>query len=101
MSFEKDVLSLISSYNFQRLATYKPPFDPFSVVIRNLHEDSYSNVLKWLLGDPVNEEFKRKFLERVFCQDGEIEPKLMDERPIVEREFNAGSIDVFFNHLKL
>ena len=102
-SFEKDVVKLLSSPHYQKLATYKPPFDPFEVI--GCNEIRYSRILAWLLKDPVNREFRQKFLLHIAnsleCFSGNLEKNLyegMDEAIDVELEYGddqAGRIDVF------
>lgn len=102
-SFERDVVKLLSSPHYQKLATYKPPFDPFEVI--GCNEIRYSRILAWLLKDPVNREFRQKFLLHIANSleyfSGDLEKNLyegMDEAIDVELEYGddqAGRIDVF------
>ena len=98
-SFEKDVVKLLSSPHYQKLATYKPPFDPFEVI--GCNEIRYSRILAWLLKDPVNREFRQKFLKKLECFAGDLKEYLhesMDETIDVELEYfylQARRIDVF------
>ena len=73
-SFEKDVGKLLESPHYQKLATYKPPFDPFDVIRCN--EVRYSRILSWLLKDPVNREFRQKFLLHITKEN---QHEVMDE----------------------
>lgn len=110
-SFEQDLVDLLSSPHYQKLATYKPPFDPFELI--GCNEIRYSRILSWLLNDPVNRDFRHKFLLHIAnnlkCSPGDLKEKLhegMDEVIDVKLEFGddqAGRIDVFvrFEKLKL
>ena len=59
------IIHLLSSPNFQKLATYRSPFDPLLVMGITGRELSYSNVLAWLLSHPENSDFRREFLSVV------------------------------------
>ena len=92
-SFEKDVVKLLSSPHYQKLATYKPPFDLFDVI--GCNEIRYSRILAWLLKDPDNREFRQKFLSHVTKENRH---KGMDETIDVVRGYindQKREIDVF------
>lgn len=59
-SLEKDAVKLLSSPHYHKLAAFKPPFDPFEII--GCNEIRYSRILSWLQKDPVNREFRQKFL---------------------------------------
>ena len=58
--FQQAIIRLKSSPHYQKLATYKPPFDPFEVMGVPYRELSHSKVLGWLLSDDANGEFRQK-----------------------------------------
>ena len=62
---EKKVIQLLSSPHYQRLATFRPPFDPLDVLGIPHRELSFSSVLRWLLSDPENKEFQQEFLKKI------------------------------------
>ena len=105
--FQQDIVRLLSSPHYQKLTTYKSPFDPFEVMGIPYRELSHSHVLAWLLRDEANKEFRQEFISWMVS-------KLKDnnlsvgtgERVEVRLEFGddkAGRIDVFahFTDLKL
>ena len=104
---QKAVFRLVSSPHYQKLATYKPPFDPFDVMGVLYREHNHSKVLGWLLSDETNREFRQEFISWIVDklknynlsvgteERVEIKPEYGDEK--------AGRIDVFahFPDLKL
>ena len=106
-NFQQAIDRLTASSNYQKLATYKPPFDPFEVMGIPYRELSHSNVLAWLLRDEVNKEFRQKFVSWIVneLKDNNLSVGT-DERVEIRLEFGddkAGRIDVFahFTDLKL
>ena len=92
---EKAIFRLVSSSHYQKLATYKPPFDPFEVMGIPYRELSHSYILSWLLGDAANKEFREKFVSWIVSKldnynpsagtDGRVEIRLeySDEKELV------------------
>ena len=99
---QKAIFRLVSSPHYQKLATYKPPFDPFDpfdVMGVLYREHNHSKVLGWLLNDEANREFRKEFVswivDRLDNYNLSVE---IDERVEIILEYgdeNAGRIDVF------
>ncbi len=82
-----EIIRLLSSKHYQRLAGYQPPFDPFDVLGVSDREMSHSSMLHWLLTDPENGAFRKKFFEWL--------SKLLgidydDQKIEVETEYSVG-----------
>ena len=104
---QQAIYRLRSSSHYQKLATYKPPFDPFEVMGVPYRELSHSKVLSWLLSDEANKEFRQKFVSWIVKRlDNNSLAVGADEHVDVRLEYGddrAGRADVFayFNCLKL
>ena len=98
---------LKSSAHYEKLATFKPPFNPFEVAGITYRERNHSSVLAWLLGDAANKEFREKFVLWIVSQLDNYNPSVgIDERVEIIPEYGdkkSGLIDVFahFPGLKL
>lgn len=94
--FERELLSLLSSPNYQKLATFESSFDPFEVI--GIAERNYSNVLTWLLGNAENRQFRQAFVSHVAdFRNIQISPTC-DYSAEVCRELGdarSGQVDVF------
>ena len=95
---EEKIIRLLSSPHYQRLSTFSPPFDPLNVLGIPHRELSFSSVLKWLLTEPENKNFRHKFLlwiKKNLKLDGDFP---IDQKIGVKREYGdseAGRLDVF------
>ena len=105
--FQQAINRLKSSPRYQKLATYKPPFDPFGVMGVLYRERSHSKVLGWLLSDEANEEFRQKFVSWIVNRLDNYNPNVgavwsVDVR-FEHGDNEAGCIDVFahFPDIKL
>ena len=91
-ALEQRIIALLSSPNYQKLAAYTPPFDPFSVI--NCSEKNYSNVLHWLLSDSANSTFRKHFVSWISDElkgiSKPLENDLDGAEPIVECEYGDG-----------
>lgn len=100
---------LKSSLHYQKLATYKPPFDPFEVMGVPYRERSHSKVLGWLLSDESNREFRQEFVSWIVNRPDNDNPDVgANESPDItckceHGDNEAGRIDVFahFPDIKL
>ena len=98
------IIQLLSSRHYQKLAAYRPPFQPLNVLGITHRELSFSSVFAWLLSDPENKKFRQGFLLLVMRKLGLHCAVGLDEPIIVRREFGddqAGRIDVFVQLEKL
>ena len=93
-ALEQRIIALLSSPNYQKLAAYTPPFDPFSVI--NCSEKNYSNVLHWLLSDSANSTFRKHFVSWISAELNwssiPLENDVSDAEPIVKCEYPDGEL---------
>ena len=96
---QKAVFRLVSSPHYQKLATYKPPFDPFDVMGVLYREHNHSKVLGWLLSDETNREFRQEFISWIVDKLKNYNLSVgTEERVEIKLEYGdekAGRIDVF------
>jgi len=95
---QQKIFQLLSSRHYQKLATYRPPFQPLAVLGITHRELSFSGVLCWLLNDSENKKFRHEFLLSITRKLGLDYPDGFDEPIIVRREYGdaeAGRIDLF------
>ena len=106
---QQAINKLKSSLHYQKLATYKPPFDPFEVMGVPYRERSHSKVLGWLLSDEANREFRQEFVSWIVNGLDNYNPNVgANESPDItckceHGDNEAGRIDVFahFPDIKL
>ncbi len=89
-----EIIRLLSSSHYQSLAGYKPPFDPFDVLGVSRREMSYSRMLYWLLTDPGNDTFKKKFFEWLSKEWTSDNPGINydDQKIEVKTEYSIGNV---------